>query len=179
MGNGIEKELEMEVRCRGDNSCRMLSKDLVGKKFGRLTVISLKSVGKYTRWNCRCDCGNEKDVYQHNLISGDITSCGCRRRESARKYGQKNLHVYKGTQIEKAMANKVPKNNTSGVRGVSKEKKSGNWRARLVLQGTTYSLGTYERFEDAVSARLEAEKMRNQIIEEYLKQQKVNEEGLA
>lgn len=160
-----------------ENVCRVPTGDLVGKQFGRLTVLSLKSKGKYTAWNCKCQCGNEKVVYQHNLTSGDITSCGCRRRETGKKYGEQNLHIYRGTQIEKAKANKIPRNNTSGVCGVSQEKRNGKWRAKLVLQGRTYCLGTYEQFEDAVKARLQAEQMRNQIVEEYLTQQMRYEEA--
>ena len=57
-------------------------KPLVGKKFGRLTVIS-----EFTRnWVhycvCRCDCGNELKVLASNLY-GHTNSCGCYMRERA------------------------------------------------------------------------------------------------
>ena len=54
--------------------------DLVGQRFGRLTVISLNEEAtkqkKNTQWNCKCDCGNEVIVRGSNL-SGGTTSCGC------------------------------------------------------------------------------------------------------
>lgn len=53
--------------------------DLVGKKFGRLTVI--KDTGKRPSrrvvYECLCDCGNVKEVYGNNLSSGKSKSCGC------------------------------------------------------------------------------------------------------
>jgi len=50
---------------------------LAGRVFGRLTVVSLHSVGAYTRWNCRCQCGNVNVVRASHLIAGRVKSCGC------------------------------------------------------------------------------------------------------
>ena len=64
--------------------------DLTGQLFGRLTALSLTKPrlrgreGKRRRiavWRCRCDCGNDCLVAVNNLVSGDSTSCGCRRLE--------------------------------------------------------------------------------------------------
>jgi len=53
-------------------------KNLLGKKFGRLTVINEEdNRGIYTRWRCRCDCGNTTVVDTLNLNSGHTKSCGC------------------------------------------------------------------------------------------------------
>lgn len=62
--------------------------DLVGKKFGYLTVIKLdiekmleyKNKNKNQNkafWLCKCDCGNLKSIMRHSLISGKVKSCGC------------------------------------------------------------------------------------------------------
>jgi AP2 domain. len=67
----------------------MKKKDLLGQRFGRLTVIdcapSVKTSGGNSRtmWLCRCDCGNEKVVATGDLLSGDTTSCGCYNLEKA------------------------------------------------------------------------------------------------
>ena len=54
--------------------------DLVGQKFGRLTVISLDHIERRSRyWLCVCECGNKKVARECRLISGRIKSCGCRR----------------------------------------------------------------------------------------------------
>lgn len=57
--------------------------DMVGKKFGYLTVIEragthITSGGqKKPLWHCKCDCGNETDVISQDLKSGHTKSCGC------------------------------------------------------------------------------------------------------
>jgi len=53
--------------------------DLTGKRFGRFTVISRaeNSPGNAARWNCKCDCGNERTVYGQPLRDGKSKSCGC------------------------------------------------------------------------------------------------------
>lgn len=52
--------------------------NLVGVKFGRLTVISsAESRNAKTRWNCICECGTSGVYVTGNLRSGDTTSCGC------------------------------------------------------------------------------------------------------
>lgn len=60
-------------------------KDLVGQKFGRLTVIELshQDKNKTAYWECKCDCGNEetKTVRGSQLTGGGTKSCGCLRKE--------------------------------------------------------------------------------------------------
>jgi len=57
--------------------------EMVGKKFGRLTVLSkaesrVTSRGKkISIWHCKCDCGNECDVVGTYLRKGKTKSCGC------------------------------------------------------------------------------------------------------
>ena len=57
---------------------------LIGKKFGKLTVI--KNTGKSNQsgmiWLCKCDCGNFKEVPTCGLTSGHTQSCGCLQLES-------------------------------------------------------------------------------------------------
>lgn len=50
------------------------------------------------------------------------------------------------------------KNNTSGFAGVSWSKKSNKWWATIKVSGKTYNLGVFEKIEDAVAARLNANK---------------------
>lgn len=53
--------------------------DLVGKRFGKLIVKNdyIKTESNKTKWLCKCDCGNEKYILRHDLISGNTKSCGC------------------------------------------------------------------------------------------------------
>lgn len=64
--------------------------DIVGQRFGNLTVISLhgKDSTNKTAWLCRCDCGTEIVTTGLNLKSGNTKSCGCFKQRSGAK---KNL----------------------------------------------------------------------------------------
>ena len=62
--------------------------DLIGRRYGRLTVIGAYGKVKGERkWFCRCDCGTERIVYGKSLKSGITLSCGCFNRDNARKLG--------------------------------------------------------------------------------------------
>lgn len=53
--------------------------DLIGRKFGRLTVVSkINSRGTF-KWRCVCECGNERilTIKRPCLENGSIKSCGC------------------------------------------------------------------------------------------------------
>jgi hypothetical protein len=52
--------------------------NLLGEKFGRLTVIARVSNYKNgaARWHCCCECGGETFVSSANLRGG-TKSCGC------------------------------------------------------------------------------------------------------
>jgi hypothetical protein len=68
--------------------------NLVGQKFGRLTVIELdhrekrkNARGYRTYWKCICDCGSNKIIISSSqcLLQGNTQSCGCLRIESNRR----------------------------------------------------------------------------------------------
>lgn len=52
----------------------------------------------------------------------------------------------------------IMKHNTSGVTGVNFDKKRNKWRARIQINKTRIDLGLYEKKDDAIIARLRAEK---------------------
>lgn len=59
--------------------------DLIGKRFGRLTVIKrAESIGKRAAWSCICDCGKEIIVSGNSLIEENTRSCGCLYLENIR-----------------------------------------------------------------------------------------------
>ncbi len=60
---------------------------LGAQRFGRLTVLALApgKRGKRLLWHCRCDCGGETITTRTDLISGNVASCGCLRREQSRR----------------------------------------------------------------------------------------------
>lgn len=60
--------------------------NLIGQRFGRLTVIREATIEekknlKGVFWYCLCDCGKEKITRTACLRSGDTKSCGCYNKE--------------------------------------------------------------------------------------------------
>lgn len=78
--------------------------DLTGKKFGMLTVLNraedyIFNSGRRERmWHCKCDCGNEINVFGENLKRGNTISCGCFKREKTKltktKHGLSDDRLY-------------------------------------------------------------------------------------
>lgn len=90
--------------------------DLVGKRFGKLTVISfsrretskrgMKTVNRYY-WNCICDCGKTVERRQDGLSGKrsngnmSVVSCGCERgrffteRNPRKTHGMTKTRLYK------------------------------------------------------------------------------------
>ena len=58
--------------------------NLIGSKFGKLTVLSKTTERKhgYVVYECLCDCGNPHKATSYALKSGDIQSCGCKRKDT-------------------------------------------------------------------------------------------------
>lgn len=76
--------------------------DVIGQKFGMLTVIELAerrktSGGTVLLWRCRCDCGGESKSRLAQLRNGMTKSCGCLKRKAGdqtRTHGMSNTKVY-------------------------------------------------------------------------------------
>ena len=64
-------------------------KSVIGKKYGKMTVLSYSERGKKFV-KCKCDCGVEKEVELGNLTQGGTKSCGCFRKEFLKKGIQNN-----------------------------------------------------------------------------------------
>ena len=78
------KALAGELKSGRLKSCGCLkTKDITGKKFGRLQAIApVRKREKDNRiiWKCKCDCGNEREVTVTDLNRGATVSCGCLRK---------------------------------------------------------------------------------------------------
>ncbi len=139
----------------------MNSRDLSGERFGRLTVmyrVTGKNRSQKAVWHCRCDCGNETDVYAGNLLDGRTVSCGCLNREQSAGMHD-HMHYQNGTCAEilrRVRDDNCSRKSKAGFRGLFLTK-SGKYRASITFQGKHYTLGYYGDFNDAVRARLEAE----------------------
>lgn len=151
-------------------SCGCLSrpprKDWIGETFGSLTVIAYdgKRGGKHY-WKCRCTCGSEVSICQSSLKSGHTTSCGCANKPYAARtiVDGTCLEALRGAVEKKTIA----RNNSSGVRGVYKSKKTGRWCAQITFQGKTRYLGSYDTLREARLARERGEEMFEEFLNAY------------
>lgn len=72
-------------------------KNLIGKKYGMLTVISdaPKRYGeKGIKYICQCDCGNISFIRSDCLLSGRTKSCGCLSKKISREL-MRNSDIYR------------------------------------------------------------------------------------
>ncbi|MCI1986053.1 MAG: alcohol dehydrogenase [Lactobacillus sp.] len=145
--------------------------DLTNQRFGRLVVMQYAGCAKNgnARWLCACDCGRTITVDGYRLRHGGITDCGCCRREELQKQSCEktatkaengdpgNLlirdHVNLGSLTVRSSKNH------SGVIGVSYDKASATWGARLTVRGKLVLNKRFKTIEEAIQARREAERV--------------------
>lgn len=74
-------------------------KDIAGKKFSLLTVVSREMNGACgaIRWKCICDCGGETVSFGSGLRAGRVTNCGCKRKIAMREGRFALTHGMDGT----------------------------------------------------------------------------------
>lgn len=78
--------------------------NLVGKRFGLLTVVRFAETSKNrSRWVCQCDCGGECIAIGHDLSQGKVTSCKCLQKASSRR---KAVVMSLGNEIESGKASR-------------------------------------------------------------------------
>lgn len=84
--SNIKKGLSKSCGCMEKESRhhRKHNKDLLGKKYGKLTVIKQLEINSngHMQWLCRCDCGKERIVTTGLLTGQRIKSCGCDKYDS-------------------------------------------------------------------------------------------------
>lgn len=82
-------------------------KDIIGQKFGRLTVIEQvgytpknKHGSRYAKWLCKCDCGNVCEMDTGTLRNKGVHSCGCVAREHLKEMAKNNItHGMTGSRL--------------------------------------------------------------------------------
>lgn len=116
-------------------------------------------------WVCKCPkCGKEFEIYAYNFKGQK--SCGCLREEMYNNLCAESSKLARevrengtiqNTSIINILPQKIRKDSTSGIRGVSWNSRSRKWIAYISFQKTRYNLGSYETIEEAALARKEAE----------------------
>ena len=76
--------------------------ELVGKNFGRLTVIEESPIRRHGEvyWICRCECGNiTTPILGRHLRTGQTKSCGCLRRNIDKLNDKRMKHDLTNTRL--------------------------------------------------------------------------------
>lgn len=73
------------------------------------------------------------------------------------KYDNRRLNLRVATNSQNGMNIKIREDNVSSVTGVGWRSRNNCWRARITVEGKEIHLGNFNKFEDAVKARQEAE----------------------
>lgn len=122
--------------------------------YGKIKNVSWHSDGK----GYICGFLNKKQVFLHRVIMGalndnrlidHINHCGYDNRK-------KNLRLCNVTQNNQNR--KVKSNTVSGKTGVYYDKLRNKWRAHINANGKYKFIGRYDTLQDAITARIKAEK---------------------
>lgn len=119
-------------------------------------------------WKCKClKCGR---ICNRTISKAkEVGTCGNHRDGKTLNENRKKRTQVDGT-IVQTLTQKVSKNNTSGIKGVSFDKTRKLWVAQIGFQGKNYSLGKFKKIEDAEKARKDAEdRFFKPIIDKYKK----------
>ena len=163
---GTEKEVLAWSLLRGaTRSCGCLPyprKDISGEKRGHLTALRQtgKTIDSSTEYVWRCDCGNEVTLplSRVNALSQNRMCPECATKK--RSINGKNMNLISREKAIQGLApealrslrdGKPQSNNTSGVRGVWKER--GKWVASGYRDGKRVYLGSFDELKDAQKAR--------------------------
>ena len=86
----LKKDIAKEIGCSLPTVTKYtkeleVKESLIGKKFGRLTVLKIapkdpELKSRCIRYECKCDCGKIVVVNSNSLKTGHTTSCGCSRK---------------------------------------------------------------------------------------------------
>lgn len=96
---GLTTEVESTKLTSGNTkTCgKCASVQAVGRKFGRLTVVSTFYAKGNLMCNCVCDCHKNKEytvVYYQSLLRGTTKSCGCYRSDKNKIHGMVYTRFY-------------------------------------------------------------------------------------
>lgn len=145
-----------------------------GTMFGRLKVLEkgMAIPNRGYAYICECQCAKKTilSVRGDRLRSGEAQSCGCLHDELLREHCKKaySNNFVGNTNVPRIAYDKLQKNNTSGVRGVTWHKGVCKWQAGIDFKGKHYHLGYYLDIAQAKKARESAEKeLHGQFLEWY------------
>ena len=89
--NHLRRNMVMSCGCAniesGSRQRQTTIDKMIGKRFGKLTIISCdeEKTNLQVYFNCLCDCGKTKSCNNSALKTGRIISCGCARQDKCNR----------------------------------------------------------------------------------------------
>ena len=118
--------------------------------------------------NYQIACGNQKNIVNFlNLIYNNADIYLDRKYQKYQEYVSSRNFIEKEG-INRHNYNRISKNNTSGVSGVSWCKSNKKWNAIITVSGEPINLGYFVDFDSAVKARKDAE---NKYLSSFWKEE--------
>lgn len=121
--------------------------NLIGLRFGRLTVMEKTHIKNRVHWVCNCECGSTVSVLTDSLKSGKTKSCGCLHREKVRELATTHgryyepLHGVWNSMLQRCGNPKSKDYKYYGARGISV---CSEWRSYIFFRNWALSAG-YEQ----------------------------------
>lgn len=134
-----------------------------GQRVGKLTVLERsdrygpRGKRQVRLWKCQCDCGAITYKATDSLHNRSVSMCKRCAEQYAMTKARACAGFVQGTQLSKLSPASNSSQNTTGVRGVYLDRRTGRYRARIKFQGKLYNLGCYATLEEAIAARREGE----------------------
>lgn len=153
----------------------------IGMQIGFLKVLreSGERVKSYKIWICQCmNCG--KIVLKSTEQLKTAKSCGCYRRERMSVSGDErkkiiNSNPVKAGQNQSLRGAPNKNNSSSGIRGVSWDKRKKKWTVQIMHKHVAYNLGRFKGLQEAAEIRQSAENaVKTNQFEHWLSEYRVS-----
>jgi hypothetical protein len=150
--------------------------NLVGKRFGKLSVI--EDAGKnrkgQTLWLCECDCGNRRVYTTAQLKFRQATSCGCGKFDRLEKANGALSDMQIDGVIVPYLTRRSRQNTTSGHKGVRRFQRSGKvyYQAHIFLKRKRIAAPVRSDIDSAIADRKRLEEMYHKPYIEKFKERR-------
>ena len=152
-------------------------KDISGNTYNNVYVVKKTDKSDSSRrsiYECKCLlCGKIFETTGRHIETGLVKSCGCFAKENRMIQFEKNIKPYQveKTNVYLCVGEKISKNNTSGVTGVSWNNAKQQWVAQIMFKRKNYVLYQGNSKEIAIQRRKEAEEnLRGDFLKWYIEQ---------
>lgn len=140
---------------------------------GQITLVDEEDYEYLMQWNW-CPLVTPQTIYALKSVSSKYNTTASMHRVIGARMGfnpdlmthhkdhhglnNQRCNLKEATAVLNSQDALIRVDNVTGVRGVNFHSKENKWSARIQIGNQRLSLGSFTRFEDAVAARLAAEK---------------------